>query len=108
VKEIGRIGPRKYFPIIKQAGFSLIRVPIRWAGPCRTRTRLHDLIPLSSAGSIGSWRRRQKNGLIAILDYHNDDDLMHHPDANADRFVTTWKQIAEHYKDAPTTILFEC
>ena len=32
---------------------------------------------------------------------------MKDPGANADRFVATWKQIAEHYKDAPGSIFFE-
>jgi endoglucanase len=32
---------------------------------------------------------------------------MKDPDANADRFVAIWKQIAAHYKDAPSSILFE-
>jgi endoglucanase len=49
----------------------------------------------------------EKNGLAASLDYHNDDALMQDPDANGDRFVAIWTQIAEHDKDAPPSILFE-
>jgi len=33
--------------------------------------------------------------------------LMRDPDANADRFVAIWKQIAAHYRDAPASIFFE-
>ena len=95
-----------YFPTIRAAGFTLIRVPIRWSsrvGPAPDFTinpgffRRIDWVVAQS----------QKNHLTAILDYHNDDALIKNPDANADRFVTTWKQIAEHYRNAPPTILFE-
>ncbi len=94
------------FSIIRQAGFSLIRVPICWsahAGPAP------DYIIDPAFFSRIDWvvAQAEKNNLIAILDYHNDDALMKDPDANADRFVALWKQIAAHYKDAPFSIFFE-
>lgn len=95
-----------YFPTIRQAGFTLIRVPISWAahvGPAPDFTI--DPTFLSRIDWVVA--QAEKNNLTAILDYHNDDKLMHDPDANAARFVATWKQIAEHYKDAPGTVLFE-
>jgi endoglucanase len=96
----------EYFPIIRQAGFSIIRVPIRWAahvGPAPGYT----IAPTFFSRIDWVVAQAEKNGLLAILDYHNDDALMKDPDANADRFVAIWKQIAVHYKDAPTTIFFE-
>ena len=95
-----------YFPTIKQAGFNLIRVPICWSahvGPAP-----QDTIDPAFMGRV-DWlvAQAEKNGLVAILDYHNDGALMKDPDANGDRFVTTWKQIADHYKDAPASIFFE-
>jgi endoglucanase len=95
-----------YFPTIKQAGFTLIRVPIRWAahvGPAPDYTI--DPAFLSRVDWVVA--QAEKNNLQAILDYHNDDALMKDPDANEDRFVTIWKQIAEHYQSAPSSIAFE-
>lgn len=96
----------EYFPIIKKAGFTLIRVPIRWAahvGPAPSFT-----IDTTFFDRI-DWvvTQAKQNHLRVILDYHNDEELMKDPDANADRFVATWKQIAEHYRDEPDTVLFE-
>ena len=96
----------EYFPLVKEAGFGLLRVPIRWSshlGPAPD----YAIDPAFFARIDWVVAQAQKSGLIAILDYHNDDELMKNPDANADRFVATWKQIAEHYKDAPFAIWFE-
>jgi endoglucanase len=96
----------EYFPIIKQTGFDLIRVPIRWAarvGPAPSFT-----IDPAFFGRVDFVvAQAEKNHLQVILDYHNDDALMNDPDANADRFIATWKQIAEHYQHAPSTVMFE-
>jgi endoglucanase len=102
----GRLLQESDFPIIRQAGFSLIRVPIRWAahvGPAPTYT----IDPAFFSRVDWVVAQAEKNGLLAILDYHNDDALMKDPDANGDRFVAIWKQIADHYKDASTLIFFE-
>ena len=104
--EQGPTTPGNDFSIIKQAGFNLIRVPIRWSahvGPAPD----YAINPAFFARVDWVVAQAEKNNLTASLDYHNDDALMKHPDANADRFVATWKQIAEHYKDAPASIFFE-
>jgi endoglucanase len=96
----------EYFPLIQQAGFDLIRVPIRWAahvGPAPDFTI--DPTFLSRIDFVVA--QAQKNHLQVILDYHNDDALMRDPAGNGDRFVAIWKQIAEHYQNAPDSVLFE-
>jgi endoglucanase len=95
-----------YFSIIRQAGFTMVRVPIRWAAhvsPAPDYTI--DAAFLSRVDWVVA--QAEKNDLQAILDYHNDDALMQDPDANGERFMAIWKQVAEHYKDAPASILFE-
>jgi endoglucanase len=95
-----------FFPTIRQAGFTLIRIPICWSahvGPAPDYTI--DPAFLSRIDWVVA--QAEKNDFTAILDNHNDDKLMKDPDANAARFVATWKQIAEHFKDAPSSILFE-
>ena len=95
-----------YFPIIRQAGFTLIRVPIRWAAHVSPAP---DFTVDPAFFSRVDWVVAQagQNNLQIILDYHNDDALMKDPDANADRFVAIWKQIVEHYSNEPATVLFE-
>jgi endoglucanase len=95
-----------YFPTIRQAGFTVVRVPIRWSahvGPAPDDVidpaffnRVDRIVELS-----------RQNNLNAILDYHNDDALMKDPDAMGPRFVAIWKQIAEHYMNAAPGLVFE-
>jgi endoglucanase len=95
-----------YFPTVQQAGFTLIRVPIRWSahvGPAPDFTI--DPVFMNRIDWVVA--NAEKAGLTCILDYHNDDALMKNPDANGARFVAIWKQIGEHFKDAPPSILFE-
>jgi endoglucanase len=94
------------FSTIAQAGFTLIRVPIRWSA--HTGPAPDDTIDPAFFNRI-DWvvAQAEQNHLTVILDYHNDDALMKFPDANGDRFVATWKQIAEHYQGAPASVLFE-
>ena len=102
----GQTLQKDYLPIIQQAGFTLIRIPIRWAahaGPAPTYT----IDPIFLARVDGLVAQAKQTNLTAILDYHNDDALMKDPDANGDRFVAIWKQIAAHYQNEPASILFE-
>jgi endoglucanase len=125
----GRLLQESDFALIHNAGFGLIRVPISWAahvGPAPDYT----IDPAFMSRIDWVVAQAEKNGLIAILDYHNDDALMKDPewvhpntdDRNIDviqklqqgnpnkslvHFVAIWYQIAEHFKDAPPSIFFE-
>jgi endoglucanase len=102
----GQTVQEDYFPTIAQAGFTVIRVPIRWSahvGPAPDYT----IDPAFFHRVDWVVAQAEKNGLKAILDYHNDDALMKDPDANGERFIAIWKQIAEHDAGAPPSILFE-
>jgi endoglucanase len=109
----GRMLQADDFTRIKQAGFAFVRVPIRWSAHLQGS-------PATSVSALGyfidpdflervDWvvAQAEKNGLTAILDYHNDDALMKDPDANSDRYVDTWSLIAGHFAGAPPTICFE-
>ena len=95
-----------YFPIIKQAGFTRIRVPIRWAAHVSPAPD-YTIDPAFFSRVDWVVAQAEKNDLQAILDYHNDDALMKDPDANSIRFIAIWKQIAAHYQTAPASIYFE-
>jgi endoglucanase len=94
------------FPVIRQAGFTTIRVPISWAAhvaPAAPWT----IDPVFMARIDWVVAQAKKNGLNAILDYHNDNKLMADPDGQGDRYVAIWQQIATHFQNEPPTILFE-
>ncbi len=96
----------KYFDLIKDAGFTAIRLPIGWsyyvgAGP---EYAVSDTIYEKVDRAIKLASDRQ---LAIILDYHSDAQLRENAYAARDRFVSTWRQIAAHYKDEPTGVIFE-
>jgi endoglucanase len=95
-----------FFPTIRQAGFTWIRVPVCWSAHVSASPG-YTIDPTFLSRVDWVVAQAEKNNLVAILDYHNDDALMKDPDANAGRFVAIWKQLAEHYKDAPASIFFE-
>jgi endoglucanase len=95
-----------YFTTIAQAGFNTVRVPIRWPGHALTQA------PFTIAPDFFKrvdWvvAQAQKNHLNVILDLHNYDDFLKNPQLEEPRFLAIWKQVAEHYKDAPPSVLFE-
>jgi endoglucanase len=45
--------------------------------------------------------------LAIIIDFHHFEDLYSDPAGNTDRFVAIWRQIAEHFQDAPREVFFE-
>ena len=82
-----------YFPTIRQAGFTLIRVPVCWSAHVGPGPDF-AIDPAFFARVDWVVAQAEKNGLTAILDYHNDAALMKDPDANGARFIAIWKQIA--------------
>jgi endoglucanase len=48
-----------------------------------------------------------KHKLIAIINVHHYDELYLDPDKHLPRLNAIWKQIAEHYRDRPASVIFE-
>ena len=95
-----------YFAVIEHAGFTTVRLPIRWSA--------HPSPTAPFAVDPAFWQRidwvvaeAKTHHLHAILDFQNYDELIAHPEQNRERFLAIWRQIAEHYRPEPPTILFE-
>ena len=94
------------FTNIKQAGFSTIRLPVRFAGHAQEAApytidpafmaRVHHVVSTATAA-----------GLNVILDLHNYDALMTDPAGNSARLAGLWKQVAASFASAPDTVWFE-
>jgi len=97
---------KEYFTAIQKAGFSTVRVPICWSA--------HALVEAPYSVDPAFWTRidwvveqAKARHLHAILDFQNYVELLEDPAGNEERFVAIWRQIAEHYRHEPPTILFE-
>jgi len=96
----------EYFRIIRSAGFDTVRIPIKWSGhaekdpPYAIDERFLNRVDHVVAKAL-------EQNLIVILDMHNYDEIMQSPERHRDRFLSLWRQIAEHYKDYPENLYFE-
>jgi endoglucanase len=95
-----------YFTAIAQAGFTTVRVPICWSAHAAPKAP-YTIDPAFFARIDWVVASAKAHHLNAILDLQNDNELMTQPEQNEDRFLGLWRQIAQHYRQEPPSILFE-
>ncbi len=94
------------FKLIKDAGFTAVRLPIQWV------TRMNADAPFTIDPQFLAridWaiKKALKNHLAIILDNHLDAQLMKEPAVYRERFLSLWKQLSAHYRDEPQQVMFE-
>jgi endoglucanase len=96
----------KHFRMVAEAGFHHVRVNLHpWRdGKIDAENRL-----ASDWLETLDWvvEQARQNKLLAILDLHEFQEMGRAPEGNRQRFVATWKQLAERYRQAPNEVLFE-
>jgi endoglucanase len=96
----------KHFKIIKQAGFSNVRIPI---GPFKYLKNDTDFTIDTAYLSLldKMVKMALDNKLMAIIDFHEhhamEKDLM----GNKEKFLAFWEQVANRYKNYAKEVLFE-
>ncbi|HHU82385.1 MAG TPA: cellulase family glycosylhydrolase [Firmicutes bacterium] len=97
----------EYFSLIKEKGFSSVRIPIRWSAHARSGTPytidgnfFHDYVDWAIGEAL-------KNDLYAIINFHHYEEIFVNPHGEWDRFLAMWEQVAERYKDYPDSLVFE-
>jgi endoglucanase len=95
-----------YFKIIKDAGFSTVRVPVKWSAHAAKDAPY--TIDAEFAKRI-DWvlDQAEANKLNVILNVHHYGEMDSEPDKHLSRLVALWEQIAKRYKDRPATLVFE-
>jgi endoglucanase len=97
----------EYFQIIKDGGFTGVRIPIRWNAHADVDMP-YTIDPEFMARVDWAVNCALSRGLIAIIDFHHYEELADTPNRlHQTRFAGIWSQIAEHYKDHPDELLFE-
>jgi endoglucanase len=96
----------EYFQKAKDAGFTAIRLPVRWD------THALDSAPFTIFPSFFDrvdWAVENglSRGMVVILDFHNFAPYMDCPDCERGRFLALWAQIAQHYQAYPPNLAFE-
>lgn len=96
----------KHFKLIKAGGFNNVRIVIH-----PFNFSLNDVEYRIDPGFFMTlnWAINQalSNDLMAIVDFHEHHAMGQDPLGNKAKFLSMWKQIAEHCKDYPNSVLFE-
>jgi endoglucanase len=104
--EWGIVLREEYFQLAKDAGFSAIRLPVRWnthaleAPPFTVFSSFFDRVDWAVDNALS-------RGMVLILDFHHFTDYMDCPACERERFLRLWEQIADHYQDYPPELVFE-
>ncbi len=96
----------RHFKLIRDAGFQTVRI------------NLHALQRMDAASDFKldekwlktlDWAVKSAlaNDLMVILDLHNYNDVAADPAGFKPRILAFWRQVAERFKDAPDSVLFE-
>lgn len=105
----GMAGPAlrdEFIALAAQAGFTAIRLPVRWDAQAGYRPP-YAISPDFFERVDGVVQLARQHGLAIVLDMHHYTGMMSEPQAEQPRFLALWQQVAEHYRDAPATVMFE-
>lgn len=94
------------FQLIAEAGFNSIRLPVRFSGHAEP-TAPYTIDPEFFERVDWAIAHALTRGLRVVMDIHHYDDLYTEPEANHERFLGLWKQLAEHYANYPKELYFE-
>ncbi len=96
----------RYFQLLKDAGFSGIRLPIRWSTHAQTFAPFKiDKIFFDRI----DWAVEQAldRGMAIVINMHHYEEIYVDPASHKERYLAIWRQIADHYKDYPSDLIFE-
>ncbi|MEJ0059652.1 MAG: glycoside hydrolase family 5 protein [Terricaulis sp.] len=91
---------------IADAGFDGIRLPVRW-DTHRAANAPYAIEPAFLARIDQVVMTALGRGLKVQLDAHHYAPMLDNPDAETPRFRALWREIAEHFSDAPEELYFE-
>jgi endoglucanase len=102
----GRPIAEEDFPRIKAAGFSSVRIPVRWSDYA-AKDAPYAIDPVFGAKVEALVRAALKADLQVVLNVHHFDELDQDPVGQRPRFAAIWKQLATRFAGFPDALQFE-
>ncbi len=96
----------QYFNIAREAWFTSFRFPVCWSTHALTE-KPYTIDPNFFARMDWVIFQAMQREVIVIVTMHHYNELYKDPAGHKERFLAIWKQIAEHYKDYPASVVFE-
>jgi endoglucanase len=104
--EWGIVVEKEWFKVIHDAGFSHVRIPIRWSAHAATSEPFTiDPVFMNRVQEIIGWALEQE--LMVIINFHHYEELFAQPVQQTPRFKALWTQVAGTLKNLPDDVLFE-
>ncbi len=97
-----------YFDMYKEAGFSTVRIPVRWDEHTMTSSPYTvDQVWMDRIEEVVDWGLERD--LIIIINAHHEDWFKesYAQQTTRDRMDSIWSQVAVHFKDKPEKLFFE-
>ncbi|MCL5996448.1 MAG: glycoside hydrolase family 5 protein [Chloroflexi bacterium] len=94
------------FQLIKDAGFTAVRIPVRWSAHA-AETAPYTIDPAFFTRVDWVIEQALSRGLAAVVNVHHYEEFFQAPEQHTARFIALWQQIASHYKDYPDDLFFE-
>lgn len=104
--EWGMVLQEEFFRLINEAGFDSVRIPIRWSTHA-SQTAPYTIDPAFFERVDWAVSQAIQNNLQVVINVHHYEEIFKDPNAQQERFLALWKQIAAHYKDYPASLVFE-
>jgi endoglucanase len=95
------------FARISEAGFTAVRVPIRWSDWAMESEPYTILQSFFTTKVDPVVNNAIKNGLAVIINIHHFEELYEDPPGQKERFLAIWDQIARYYQKYPDECFFE-
>ncbi len=94
------------FAMIRAEGFRTVRLPVRFYSHADSRPPYTiNASFMERVRQVTQWATDA--GLNVIIDMHHYDEILDDPAGHKDRFVAMWRQIAETFFNAPSSVWFE-
>ncbi len=95
-----------YFELIANAGFTGVRLPVRWSTHADT-VAPYTLDP-QFLGRV-DWAIAQafENDLAIVVNVHHYEEMMTDPVTHLPRLLSIWHQLASHYQDYEDDLILE-
>jgi endoglucanase len=95
-----------YFTAVQKAGFTAIRLPIKWSAHALTQSP-YTINPKFLARVDWAIQNATTRGLGIIINIHHYDEILENPSAHKERLLALWNQIALHYQNQSDKVFFE-
>lgn len=96
----------EFFQLIQTAGFTAVRLPVRWSAHA-LEAEPYTIDPEFFKRVDWAVAQALENNLAIVVNMHHYEAMALDPAGHQARFVALWKQIAEHYQSYPNALLFE-